>query len=809
MGILAVANSFVCCGLLFTAEAVPSAELKDVLGAAKEAEHSEEDAEGVHSATRPYSARDMQATQQECMRRLEHVEQAWAQHVRENKRDFSAWHDQMRAEICEYQSRMILEKVTEEQRHSKASLHALRAEIHELRAKLVELQHQNCSLEARIGDKHAELQKPATGLKEVSSSISLSEDRAQQLGHSHKVPTRTPVHVFAYANEPSQGMAVYASSVESIGTRANIIGFNHSTPLPAELSQVLAKVMVSSNQQVSQVAHAGQRDITPHGDEHVLLRKFFSLSPHLKSFADDEVILFSDAYDVKVEAHSAEQLRAAFEKSQREHRSSNDLPWGPVVFSGEINCWPFPNKWSRHGNSEVYVSGNYRPDYVYALDENTQVRGDEICAFWASKRPHGQIEAGPIHLPFPNSGVFIGRVGSLRHMFAYALETLRLYGDFRDQALVYSMLLRSFVTDSPRILRVDVGGELLATLHGLDIDAVADQLDVARCCDFQSWHAREDHACHLQEQGMPAGRRTLPLVLHFSGAAKFFFQERCYQDMMNQFSLVGARYLTVKFIDYDHQKGIQLDSSCYAKRCSSQMRVLQLPWRGDPLTIRELIGMLYNFNRKRAELSMLRYWVVSKSHGPQHVHEIDLQRGRKSIRWFSIRASPNIGKAIAVWRRPISIARALSRGLNVVIVKKSVTGCGGDLHARRAAYCSLYTELRAAWKHLQPSSTSSAGLLWIDINPHDLRAADRKTNVLRPCLKCGTVAKKMCSVYVSKRVREERSLCSSWAVLDFIESLLPQEALVFSINTTRESVLFVRKLASATRTGHVAQYDTT
>ncbi|CAK0804678.1 unnamed protein product [Prorocentrum cordatum] len=153
------------------------------------------------------------------------------------------------------------------------------------------------------------------------------------------------------------------------------------------------------------------------------------------------MVLFTDGYDVVLEATSLSQLPEAFQRLERALGPLVGPPGGPVVFNGEGNCWPFPHQGAWAGPAEPVVSGDYRPDYQYRFGNGTRLRGDQICDHWhrqARLRGRGASpEAAPL-APFPNSGAFIGRAGSLRRLFGLAAEVLELFGDFEDQALLYS-----------------------------------------------------------------------------------------------------------------------------------------------------------------------------------------------------------------------------------------------------------------------------------------------------------------------------------------------------------------------------------
>eukprot|EP00913_Durusdinium_trenchii_P020567 g19318.t1 len=172
------------------------------------------------------------------------------------------------------------------------------------------------------------------------------------------------------------------------------------------------------------------------------------------------------------------------------------LPTGPVIFSGEANCWPFPHPWG----PEPFVSGDYRPNFMYQYEQR-EMRGKEVCTFWRhhmvhpsrviGRDGHNRTQVLPVFLPFLNSGVFMGRARSLQQLFAFTTEVLLRFGDFDDQALITVAALHAKFLRRPWVpLQVDHSGELFASLHGLSPERLSNDLKAPPACDF---NGRVDH----------------------------------------------------------------------------------------------------------------------------------------------------------------------------------------------------------------------------------------------------------------------------------------------------------------------------
>lgn len=650
------------------------------------------------------------------------------------------------------------------------------------------------------------------------------------------------MHVFAYADRPSPDLSIMAASLEAIGGRLHVLGLGRPAPPlhPPGLASLAGRIAASHAQQarestLASVTTTGRRETTLKGEDSLrLLRKFFAMSALLDDFPDGEVFLFVDGYDVKIEARSLTHLREAFERLQLSFAASGrGPPGGPVIFSGETNCWPFPHRWGQDGKSSTFVSGDYRAEYVYALSNTTRVRGDEICEHWLRERPHARgASQGPVDLTFPNSGAFIGRVGSLRRLFAFAVETLRLFGDFRDQALVYIMALREAATAAivgwpsvEALVQVDTGGELLATVHGLDVDAIATQRDVARICDFKSRYAHGHFHSSSSSSFAPGAIRQLPPILHFSGEKKWFFQVRCREDMMLQAAYAGAPMLTVGFLDYDQRTGVQAD---YPLRPTDQvvpmMWILPLPW---PLKVPGL-HLVVGTIASSSSVAAIKVMFLGRVSGPQLVGEIEHRSDRviscsRKDEAVTTRRVPPYSLSVTKW-----LAGELAGGWATATTTPSLTPSGalerpffdgvivgqnGTICARQRSncsrlaetYCGLHAALHSAWQRLRPAGAFSAGLLWVELRTRDLRTARRLADAARPGRECGSAVaarggsrdtSEPSSSVSSRSCHSGAPLCAALAVFDFLESLRTWEAARYQVLRRTGSAVFAFKSAA-------------
>lgn len=581
----------------------------------------------------------------------------------------------------------------------------------------------------------------------------------------------TPLHVFTYTDSApfKQGLWPLAASVEALGGRLNVLGIvdpwsTHELPPPLASARTSVDAAVAAH-----VSPSPSSSPPPFGQKEVprqrrytglspaqafsKLRKLFALHQQVDLLAPDEVVLFVDGFDVVVEAHSLPELRAAFDTAERKAclAAGDRALDGPVIFSGEMNCWPFP-----HGDAGwplAAVSGDYRPDYIYDFGNNFRLRGDEVCDHWlhtAGIEPRS-ADASDMRLPFPNSGAFIGRARSVARFLRKAAEALKLYGDFDDQALAFVVALRAAAQGEQPPLIVDVRGELLASVHGLDLDVVAAARNVPAACNFTARARARPFA--LRPGGFMMEGRRLPPVLHFNGDMKGFFATRCVADVKRQAHFLGMEATSTRFTIYDHSYAVVANTPLSVDSMSlPSLWYMHMPGPHWTQSATQIVGAF----REANSLDALQSIILTRGPPRQVVGEL---------------APPSY----ALVRFPPAGGGRTSKGLGALFVKTSAR-CDRD------AYCGLSDALRAAWRLLRPSGHAFAGLLWIQLPracSHTPSRSARGDTSFRSKLAPGEVGRhgRVCGAGMhSTNVGASEALCEEHAVTDFLASLRAWEA---------------------------------
>lgn len=596
----------------------------------------------------------------------------------------------------------------------------------------------------------------------------------------------TPLHIFTYADSLRPHFCILADSVGALGGSLNVLGHGDEAgsfgAVPPSVLKPIADALAEQGRALVVEGWRGSAPLKCTSRASCLqspagfgkIQKFMSLLPHLDRFDNDDVLLFLDGFDAVLEAPSLWHIRQAFERLQRRLGPLIGPSGGPVVFSGEQNCWPFPHPLGPLGD----ISGDYRADFTYAFGNKTRVRGDEMCEHWIRREESGGLGAeDSFRLPYINSGLFIGRAGSLRQLFTLAVETLRHFGDFEDQGLVYVMALQAAAADQPWVpLVVDTRAEILASLHGQDLQAMAQRLDAPRVCDF---NGRAAHGYYNAALGVDPsrwnadrGRRPVPLIVHFNGDKKEFFLNQCGSSVSNEMLSVGVSERRCHFIDYRSRVEVYFRGRDQRSLPLRMTRALPRPLLKPSLT--EVAGAAFRATTARGVLDTLLSQV--KVRAPQVVQDIrgdapDLAARRL---WAFARGSRR-------WRPQTSLPHlAADAGLDVALVRRNETSCadGSD----RGAYCALIHSLRASWRHLRPASTSSAGFLWAEFRyARDFTAALARADAERPARECSaTLAadrERAANAGVSNspwwRVRRRGSCGRRWTVSRCSGSRLP------------------------------------
>ncbi|CAE8641838.1 unnamed protein product [Polarella glacialis] len=505
-----------------------------------------------------------------------------------------------------------------------------------------------------------------------------------------------------------------------------------------------------------------------------------------------------DGFDVVLETPTLGHLRDAFERVQRQLGPLISPPGGPVIFSGEANCWPFPHPWKK----PPFLSGDYRPNYVYHYgDGRKKLRGNQVCQYWRKRwgkstwsSEGGRNESRPVHLPFPNSGVFIGRVSSLRRLYDLAAETLTKFGDFADQALVFTMALHADASARPWVpLHIDTTGEIFASLHGTDMDAIAANLRSAKVCNLRekvdfgfyssSISLEMPSRWSLASRGQSLRRdRVPPLVAHFNGDKKGYYEENCYDSTIEEATLTGLSSGVCNMIDFGSQTEMFF-TALSGQETSVHYRSVTLPMPppGWP-TSAQVLGSAFTASTLHEVRDMMLFRpgaatrMLVQNLVPSTSRSIRMVRQNTGTPCSSIFHSGRMGAGSScssssgsgstvdalgctgaplhwlegepfrndefgrrrveqpLWRRlePVRPSEGTGRSLDAIFVDRNVTFCGRNSRSRRSinSYCRLLFSISTSWQCLAPSGPTSAGLLIAEFATHnDLRLSIRESDL--------------------------------------------------------------------------------
>eukprot|EP00928_Gymnodinium_smaydae_P026965 TRINITY_DN21006_c0_g1_i2.p1 TRINITY_DN21006_c0_g1~~TRINITY_DN21006_c0_g1_i2.p1 ORF type:complete len:637 (+),score=88.65 TRINITY_DN21006_c0_g1_i2:79-1911(+) len=563
------------------------------------------------------------------------------------------------------------------------------------------------------------------------------------------------VHIFTYVDNPRPTLCTLANSVHALGGYINVIGLGDDEffgGVPHGALDKIADALAEQGRTPRILDRRGSAPITCHTRAAcskpsglAKIRKFFALRRYLQDFDDEDLLFFLDGFDSMIEAPTLDHLVATFDRLQLRAGPLVTSRGGPVIFSGERNCWPFPNSGE--------VSGDYRADFVYELGNRTRLRGDEICEYWARLRQAGHFrlgrQGGSLIVPFINSGVFAGRVGSLRQLFHLASETLQLFGDFEDQGLVYAMALRAASAERPWVpLLLDDDGELLGSLHGMDLKILAQRQQAPQVCDF---YGRLNGGYFSASLGVARAQWPKPLVVHCNGDKKEFFEKACGPSVLEHLRHAGVDEHSCSWIDYVRQLEVSLPLSRGRLPVARAMpRPLVVP------SLAQVIGAKRLAASPRRARELLLALVPARAAEPPAavVAEEELHAG----------CGRGGGAGSAEREGGASFP-------DLVVLRRNATAAG---RPGRSDYCSLGRQLRAAWARLRPASRESAGMLWMELradSAYHASVADADAKRFE----------RACDVYRDDAAGDgaEEDLDVAFAVADFLAALPPSEATRF------------------------------
>eukprot|EP00439_Symbiodinium_sp_Y106_P038348 s632_g4.t1 len=577
------------------------------------------------------------------------------------------------------------------------------------------------------------------------------------------------VHVFAFADSAHPNLCTLASSVASAGGSLNVVGLGYDEEMPfgavprealdsiAEALAEQGKAKQVEGQRMAATLQCMTKEDCKKTKGLKKVRKFFAVWPHLEHLEDEDLVLAMDGYDVVLETPSLEHLQDTFDHVQRRLGPVTSLPTGPVIFSGEANCWPFVHPWTE----PPFMTGDYRPHYLYRYGAGHALRGDKVCEHWRKHLGHpgkmpghrfgrNRTEELPLFLPFLNSGVFMGRVASLRGLFALAAEVLRLFGDFADQALVTSTALHASLLERPWVpLRVDHTGELLASLHGVQLEALARRLKAPPVCNFPG---RMDHGFYTAAAGQPGpGRskwssarleaerredRPPPLVVHFNGDKKPYFEENCHDSVSAEGQVLGSVPGQCSLMDTDHQMEAFITTPS-ATETRVHMRQVLVPAlaRTPPHVASRLLGISVSLGLNTAREVAGRLLSHGQSilvHRPGPPNLPTLTWSASNASSWRLGARRCLGE-VELWQfdvrgpqdgklpTPEHLQKAQEghQALGAVLLDSESMACAN--RPFQQDYCQMLFELRASWSCLAPHGENSSGLMLAIYDPADFQ----------------------------------------------------------------------------------------
>ncbi|CAE7938752.1 Ank2, partial [Symbiodinium necroappetens] len=638
------------------------------------------------------------------------------------------------------------------------------------------------------------------------------------------------VHVFAFADSAHPNLCTLASSVASAGGRLNVVGLGYEEEMPfgavprealdsiAEALAEQGKARQVEGQRMAATLQCMTKEDCKKTKGLKKVRKFFAVWPHLEHLEDEDLVLAMDGYDVVLETPSLEHLQDTFDHVQRRLGPVTSLPTGPVIFSGEANCWPFVHPWTE----SPFMTGDYRPNYLYRYDAGHALRGDEVCEHWRKHLGHpgkmpghrfgrNRTEELPLFLPFLNSGVFMGRVASLRGLFALAAEVLRLFGDFADQALVTSTALHASLLERPWVpLRVDHTGELLASLHGVQLEALARRLKAPPVCNFPGRMAciPAFAASHEPSPGrskwssarLEAARREdrpPPLVVHFNGDKKPYFEENCHDSVSAEGQVLGSVPGQCSLMDTDHQIEAFITTPTATETRVHMRQAPSLLLARTPPHVARLLGISASLGLNTAgevagRLLSHGQSILVQRPGPPDLPELTWSASKTSS--WRLGARRCLGE-VELWqfdvRGPqdgklptpehLQQAQGGHQALGAVLLDRESMACVN--RPFQQDYCQMLWQLRASWSCLAPHGENSSGLMVAIYDPADFQASfaqeEEASNVQSATsshLAAALRAAESRSARCSSSPPGVTELCPGQAAVDFATLMPPWEA---------------------------------
>lgn len=413
--------------------------------------------------------------------------------------------------------------------------------------------------------------RPVDTHSEAEASVRAAQRAAT--AHQPRGPAGlAAAHVFAFADQFNYMLCHLARSVEAAGGWLHVLGLRdgRDSKLPGgDVDQARG----------GSATRAGEP--WHFADKSIMLKKHLFLARALRQLLPNSTVVFVDAFDVLFQRPLAD-LVDAYRRIAAPAAEAAGGVW-PVVYGGEVNCWPFPHsgrvpvrrRGSAGGSPPIRVheipkdaalSAEHHAEWRYGYGDRSPwtLSGRHVCSEWLSQpRADGAAghppEGAPAPFPFLCAGTFVGTVSALRkllrRLFALYAETR----EYHDQALIALLLLRN-----RSLGMVDTSAQIFLELHGHD---EFDDLERPLCRgthfkyerDVAS-RAEENQPDWRPEAPVPgyratrslvgltppalrvgaeaAAQRTPPAVLHFNGNGKRHLL-RCVEEFQAEGVLGG------------------------------------------------------------------------------------------------------------------------------------------------------------------------------------------------------------------------------------------------------------------------------
>ena len=292
-----------------------------------------------------------------------------------------------------------------------------------------------------------------------------------------------------------------------------------------------------------------------------MLKKHLFLQRAIRRLTSNVTVVFVDAFDVLFQ-RPLEEFIQAYQRLAQRHLEVHGV-W-PMIYGGDLNCWPFPHNarlrvpkgvnrtWFHRIPPDAALSGAYHGAWRYP-SASGEIEGSEVCREWlarhsnAAEAPRKNSEAPTKQrlFPFVCSGTFMGRVGTLRRVLREMFQLYKRTSEYHDQALIPLVLLRF-----PDLGFVDKDAQLFLGLHGHD--------------EFWDLERPLCRGSYFQEQDADGFRRLLapslrfgprPMLLHFNGNGKRHMW-RCVEEFRRHGLLGGEGEDTAdcEFLDVDRDR---------------------------------------------------------------------------------------------------------------------------------------------------------------------------------------------------------------------------------------------------------------